>query len=49
MKTIKTELDIETYVRCEKAARANGFSSVEEWLSFLISEKVGHISFARKR
>ena len=49
MKTIKAELDIETYVRCEKAAQANGFSSVEEWLSFLISEKVGHTFFARKR
>ena len=49
MKTIKTELDVETYVRCEKVAHARGFSSVEEWLAFLITEKVWHTSFAAKR
>ena len=49
MKTIKAELDVETYVRCEKAARAKGFPSVEDWLSFLIAEKVGHTSLADER
>ena len=49
MKTIKAELDAETYVRCEKVARSRGFSTVEEWLSFLVAEKVGHTSLANER
>lgn len=49
MKTIRTELDVETYVRCEKIARSRGFATVEEWLSFLVVEKVGHTSLANER
>ena len=49
MKTIKVSLDVETYVRCEKAAKAQGFSSVEELLNFFIANGVGHTSFASAR
>jgi len=46
MKTIIHKLDPETYVLCEKAAKAAGKKSVEEWINFLIAEKVGHTPFA---
>ena len=49
MKSIKVTLDVETYVRCEKAARAMGFSSAEELLNFFITKGVGHTSFASER
>ena len=45
MNTINHILDPETYVLCEKAAKAAGKKTVEEWLSFLISERVGNTSF----
>lgn len=45
MNILGIELDIDTYVLCEKAAFAAGKKTVAEWLSFLISEKVGHTSF----
>ncbi len=45
MRTIKHQIDPETYVLCEKAAKAAGKNTVEEWLDFLISEKVGHTQF----
>lgn len=45
MKTLKHELDPETYVLCEKAAKAAGKNSVEEWLDSLIAERVGHTQF----
>ena len=48
MGTINHELDPETYVLCEKAAEAAGKKTVEEWLSFLISEKVGNTLFYLK-
>jgi hypothetical protein len=48
MGTINHELDPETYVLCEKAAKAAGKKTVEEWLSFLISERVGNTSFYPK-
>ena len=48
METIIHELDPETYVCCEKAALAAGKKSVEEWLDFLLTKKVGHTSFAPK-
>ena len=48
MKPILIELDPETFVLCEKAAAACG-KTAAEWLSFLISEKVGHTSFCRTR
>ena len=44
MKTIKIQLTPETYVMCEKAAKRIGVS-VAEWLTFLLSEKVGHTLF----
>ena len=40
MNTINHILDPETYVLCEKAAKAAGKKTVEEWLSFLISENM---------
>ena len=46
MKHLSHSLSVETYVKCEKAAKAAGFKKVEEWLTFLISQKVGHTSFA---
>ena len=49
MKSLKHLLTPETYVMCEKAAKAAGKNSVEEWLDFLIDEKVGHTQFGRKR
>lgn len=49
MKSIKVTLDVETYARCEKAARAMGFSSVEELLNFFIANGVGHTSFVPAR
>lgn len=49
MKTLIHKLDPETYVLCEKAAKAAGKKSVEEWISFLISEKVGHTPFCHER
>jgi len=45
MKTINHEFDIETYVLMEKAAKRAGKNSVEEWLNFLLAERVGHTSF----
>lgn len=45
---IKFELDAETYVRCEKAAKLQGNQSVENWLSFLLSAKVGHTSIYKE-
>jgi hypothetical protein len=47
--TITHKIDPETYVLCEKAARADGKKTVEEWLEFIISEKVGNTQFCRKR
>lgn len=48
MKTIIHKLDPETYALCEKAAKAAGKKSVEEWLNFLIAERVGNTPFATK-
>lgn len=48
MSTLKHKIDPETYVLCEKAAKAAG-KTVEEWLDFLISEKVGHTQFYSDR
>ena len=45
MSALKHLIDPETYVLCEKAANASGKKTVEEWLSFLISEKVGHTHY----
>ena len=42
MKILGYEMDVETYVLCEKAALAAGKKSVADWISFLISERVGH-------
>ena len=48
MKTIIIQLSPETYVRCEKAAKRKGLS-VEQWLSFLLADRVGHTQFYRDR
>lgn len=48
MKTLMYKLDAETYALCEKAAKAAG-KTVEEWLAFLIAERVGHTPFCRNR
>lgn len=48
MKSIVQKLDVETYVLCEKVAKAAGFDSVAAWISFLVDEKVGHTSFRLK-
>jgi hypothetical protein len=45
MSTLKHMLDPETYVLCEKAAKAAGKKTVEEWLGFLLAEKVGNTQF----
>lgn len=42
MQTIIEKMSPETYVLCEKAAKAAGKKSVEEWVEFLIAERVGH-------
>ena len=42
---IVQEIDAETFVLCERAARDAGKKSAEEWISFLVSERVGHTSF----
>lgn len=47
MKTLIHELEPETYVLCVKAAAAEK-KTVEEWLSFLISEKVGLTFYSQK-
>lgn len=44
MKTVVLKLSVEDYVRCEKAAQKEGVS-IEKWLSFLLTDKVGHTSF----
>ena len=44
MSSIIIELDPETYVLCEKAAAACG-KTTAEWLSFLLTEGVGHTPF----
>ena len=44
MKNLRHLLDPETYVRVEKAAKAIG-KTVEQWLQFLIEERVGHTQF----
>lgn len=43
-KVIGFDMDVETYVLCEKAASASGKKTVDEWIAFLIAEKVGHTS-----
>lgn len=48
MQTIIEEMSPETYVLCEKAAKAAGKKTVEEWVAFLIANRVGHTSLARK-
>jgi len=48
MKTINQTFDVETYVRMEKAAKQAGKNSVEEWLDFLLTERVGHTPFCIK-
>ena len=45
MSTLNHTFDIETYVLMEKAANQAGKNSVEEWLDFLLTERVGHTSF----
>lgn len=45
MKTFTVELNPETYVLCEKAAKRLGMT-VDQWLVFLLTDKVGHTSFA---
>ena len=45
--TIVHKLYPETYVLCQKAAAAKKMT-VEKWLSFLISEKVGRTPFCKK-
>lgn len=42
---IKYEMDAETFALCERAARDAGKNSVEEWIAFLVSDKVGHTPF----
>lgn len=42
MQTIIEKMSPETYVLCEKAAKAAGKKTVEEWVAFLIAERVGH-------
>ena len=49
MKTLKIEMDPETYAQCEKAAIAAGKKTVEEWLAFLITDRVGHTPFYPNR
>ena len=49
MKSLKHLLSPSTYVLCEKAAKAAGKNSVEEWLEFLIAEKVRHTFVCRDR
>jgi hypothetical protein len=41
-------MTVETYVMCEKAAIAAGKKSVEEWLTFLLLQKVGNTFFYSK-
>ena len=48
MKTLIHKLDPETYALCEKAAKAAGKKTVEEWINFLIAEKVGHTALCHK-
>lgn len=48
MRKMIHELDPETYVLCKKAAALDG-KTVEEWISFLVSEKVGHTPFSSER
>ena len=49
MSTLNQTFDIETYVLMEKAAKQAGKNSVEEWLGFLLTERVGHTLFCSKR
>ena len=47
MQTIIEEMSPETYVLCEKAAKAAGKETAEEWVEILIANQVGHTSLAR--
>ena len=47
MSTIDQEFDVETYVMMEKAAEQAGKKTVEEWLGFLLSERVGLTPFCQ--
>ena len=42
---ITFEIDAETLALCERAARDAGKKSAEEWISFLVSDRVGHTRF----
>ena len=42
---IKHEMDAETFALCERAARDAGKKTVEEWISLLVSDRVGHTPF----
>ena len=49
MKVVKLLQSPESYALAEKIAKASGFKSVSAWVTFLIREKVGHTSLAKKR